>query len=295
MSQERSWTVLELLQWTEEHFRQQGVDTPKLDAECLLAHVLGTQRLQLYVDFDKPTHPDERGRYRELVVRRARDRVPVAQLLGSKEFWSLELAVTSDVLSPRPETETLVEAILARLPDASAPVRIVDLGTGSGAIALALARELPGAEVTATDISPPALQIARINADKLQLSERLRFLEGDLFEAVPGEQFDLVVSNPPYVARRDAGELPPELAHEPEVALFGGDDGFAVSSRLVAGVPDALLPGGIFAVELAPDQTERLAEPCREAGLEDVETLRDLARRPRVVVARKPKGPPEVT
>ena len=290
MSDERSWTVLELLQWTEEHLRKHGVESPKLDAECLLAHALGSQRLQLYVDFDKPTHPDQRARFRELVVRRARDRVPVSQLLGSKEFWSLELDVTRDVLSPRPETETLVEATLSRLPDPNGAYRIVDIGTGSGAIALALARERPSAQVTATDISQPALQIARINADKLQLSERLRFLEGDLFGAVPGEQFDLVVSNPPYVARRDADALPPELAHEPEVALFGGDDGFAVSSRLVAGAWDALLPGGVFAVELAPDQTERIAEECREVGLDEVETLRDLARRQRVVVARKPEG-----
>ena len=291
MSDERSWTVLELLQWTEEHLRKHGVESPKLDAECLLAHALGSQRLQLYVDFDKPTHPDQRARFRELVVRRARDRVPVSQLLGSKEFWSLELDVTRDVLSPRPETETLVEATLSRLPDPRGAYRIVDIGTGSGAIALALARERPSAQVTATDISQPALQIARINADKLQLSERLRFLEGDLFGAVPGEQFDLVVSNPPYVARRDADALPPELAHEPEVALFGGDDGFAVSSRLVAGAWDALLPGGVFALELAPDQTERIAEECKEVGLDEVETLRDLARRQRVVVARKPEGP----
>ena len=290
MSDERSWTVLELLQWTEEHLGKHGVESPKLDAECLLAHALGCQRLQLYVDFDKPTHPDQRARFRELVVRRARDRVPVSQLLGSKEFWSLELDVTRDVLSPRPETETLVEATLSRLPDPNGAYRIVDIGTGSGAIALALARERPSAQVTATDISQPALQIARINADKLQLSERLRFLEGDLFGAVPGEQFDLVVSNPPYVARRDADALPPELAHEPEVALFGGDDGFAVSSRLVAGAWDALLPGGVFAVELAPDQTERIAVECREVGLDEVETLRDLARRQRVVVARKPEG-----
>jgi release factor glutamine methyltransferase len=291
VSDDRSWTVLELLQWTEEHLRKHGVESPKLDAECLLAHALESQRLQLYVDFDKPTHPDQRARFRELVVRRARDRVPVSQLLGSKEFWSLELDVTRDVLSPRPETETLVEATLSRLPDPNGAYRIVDIGTGSGAIALALARERPSAQVTATDISQPALQIARINADKLQLSERLRFLEGDLFGAVPGEQFDLVVSNPPYVARRDADALPPELAHEPEVALFGGDDGFAVSSRLVAGAWDALLPGGVFAVELAPDQTERIAEECKEVGLDEVETLRDLARRQRVVVARKPEGP----
>jgi release factor glutamine methyltransferase len=290
MAESRTWTVLELLQWTEKHFAAQGIETARLDAECLLAHALGTKRLQLYVDFDKPTQEEERGRFRELVVRRARDRVPVSQLLGRKEFWSLDLLVTRDVLSPRPETETLVEAALVRVPDRDGSPRILDLGTGSGAIALALAVECPRAAVTATDICPRALQIARANADKLLLSERLRFLEGDLFGAVPGEQFDLIVSNPPYVARRGAGGLPPELAHEPEVALFGGDDGFAVASRLVAEVWNALAPGGVFAVELAPDQTDRIAEECRQAGLEKIEILRDLARRPRVVAAQRPAG-----
>lgn len=291
MSEEKIWTILELLRWTTEHFEKQGIETAKLDAECLLAHALGTKRLQLYLDFEKPIHPDERARFRELVLRRARERVPVSQLVGSKEFWSLELDVSSKVLCPRPETETLVEVGLSFLPDRLAEYRVLDLGTGSGAIALAVSSERPNARVTATDISPEALQIARSNADKLQLSERLRFLEGDLLRAVPGEQFDLVVSNPPYVARRDIEGLPPELAHEPAVALFGGDDGFEVLSRLVTGVQDALVPGGVFAVEVAPDQAERIEEECKQTGFEEIETLRDLARRPRVVAARKPSRP----
>ena len=290
MSDARTWTVLELLRWTEEHFKSHGIETARLDAECLLAHALGTKRLQLYVDFEKPIYEAERATFRELVVQRARDRVPVSLLLGTREFWSLDFVVTRDVLSPRPETESLVEAGLASLPDTAGDYAIIDLGTGSGAIALALATERPRARITATDISPEALQIARTNADKLHLSERIRFVEGDLLGAVPGEQFDLVVSNPPYVARRDAETLPPELAHEPEVALFGGEDGFEVSSRLIGEVMEALVPGGTFAVELAPDQTERIAEECRKAGLVGIETLRDLARRPRVVVAHKASG-----
>ena len=288
MSEDDSWTILALLQWTTAHFEKHGIETARLDAECLLAHALETERLQLYLDFEKPIQAAERAEFRGLVVRRARDRVPVSQLVGSKEFWSLPLDVSGDVLSPRPETEVLVEAVLARLPDLAAGYRILDLGTGSGAIALALSRERPHAEVTATDISRDALQIARFNADKLQLNERLRFVEGDLLGAVPGERFDLVVSNPPYVARRDAGSLPPELSHEPEVALFGGEDGFEVSSRLVADVRDALVPGGVFGMEVAPDQAERIAEECGEAGLEEIEILSDLARRPRVVIAREP-------
>jgi release factor glutamine methyltransferase len=287
VSETAVWTVLELLRWTEGHFRAQGIETARLDAECLLAHALGSERLQLYVDFDKPTHPEERARFRELVQRRARDRVPVAQLLGRKEFWSLGLRVTNDVLSPRPETETLVEAGLARLPDRQAAYRVLDVGTGSGAIALAILSERCQARVTATDISAAALQIARGNAEQLQQSERLRLLEGDLFGAVSGEHFDLVISNPPYLGRRDADRLPPELAHEPEVALFGGEDGYALLRRLVDGVSDALAPGGAFAVELDPRQAERVAGWCMEAGLEQIEILPDLARVPRVVAARK--------
>jgi release factor glutamine methyltransferase len=288
VSQERSWTILELLQWTEEHFRTQGIETAKLDAECLLAHALGTKRLQLYVDFDKPTHADDRVRFRELVVRRARDRVPVSQLLGVREFWSLELKVTSDVLSPRPETETLVEAALARLPDLERPYRVLDIGTGSGAVALAIRSERPQATVTATDISPAALQIARANAEELHLDEGLRFLEGDLFGPVEGEQFDLVVSNPPYVARRDASELPPELAHEPEIALFGGEDGYSVLERVIAGLDEVIAPEGAVALELGVGQAEQVAVWLGEAGFERVETLRDLARIPRVVAGRRP-------
>ena len=288
MSGQPSWTVLELLRWTQQHFDSHGIETARLDAECLLAHALGSERLQLYVDFDKPTQPDERARFRELVLRRARDRVPVAQLVGAKEFWSLELQVTSDVLSPRPATETLVEAALARMPDRETAYRVLDVGTGTGAVALAIASERPAATVTATEISPPALQIARANAEQLQLSERLRLLEGDLFGAVSDEQFDLVVSNPPYLGTRDAALLPPELAHEPEVALFGGDDGLAVLRRLVAGVGDVLVPGGAFALEVAAGQAECVAGWCSEAGFAEIEILADLGRIPRVVAARTP-------
>lgn len=288
---ERSWTILELLQWTEAHFRSQGIDTARLDAEVLLAHALGTERVGLYLDFEKPTHPEERARFRELVVRRARDRIPVSQLLGVREFWSLELQVTSDVLSPRPETETLVEAALARLPDRERAYRVLDLGTGSGAVALAIRSERPAALVTATDISASALQIAGTNAEQLQLKEGLRLVEGDLFGAVPGEHFDLVVSNPPYVALRDAGELPPELAHEPEVALFGGEDGYAVLERVVGGLEEHLSAGGGVALELAPDQAERVAGWLSERGFEDIEIVRDLTRRPRVVAARRARVP----
>lgn len=292
---ERTWTVLELLRWTTEYFQRHGIDSARLDAELLLAHALETQRLRLYVDFDKPVLPAERDRFRELVRQRAKERVPVSILLGEREFWSLSFKVTKDVLTPRPDTETLVEAALSKLKgprstgdEPARPWRILDLGTGSGAIALSLASELPDADVTATDLSQAALQIATENADRLPQGEKVRFLHGDLFGPVAGERFDLVVSNPPYVARRDAATLPPELAHEPEMALFAGEDGLDVIRRLVAGAGSHLSQGGWLLIELSPEQVGTVEKWLADAGFVDVERRFDLARRPRVVGGRWP-------
>jgi release factor glutamine methyltransferase len=287
----RIWSVLDLLRWTTDHFAERGIDTPRLDAECLLAAALGVDRLRLYLDFDKPVREDERGSFREFVKRRANDRVPVSQLIGTKEFWSLPLRVTPDVLTPRPDTETLVANALT-LVDASAPApEVLDIGTGSGAIALALAHERPLARLTATDVSPAALEVARANSESLGLAERVTVLEGSLFEPVAGRRFDLIVSNPPYLMQSERSQLPPELAHEPDSALFGGDDGFSVLRPLVEQAPAFLAPGGAFAVEVAPAQAEVVAQWCGDAGLLDVAVHRDLAERPRVVAARDPLPP----
>jgi len=282
----RSWSVLELLRWTTDYFKRVGIDSARLDAEVLLAHVLEMDRLTLYVDYERPVQADERSRFRALVQRRARDRVPVSLLLGKREFWSLEFRVTRDVLTPRPETEVLVEAGLSKIPDPSSAATILDLGTGSGAIALSLASERPQAVITATDLSQPALQIAAENADHLQMAERVRFLSGDLFEPVASERFDLIVSNPPYVARDAAGSLPPELAHEPEMALFAGGDGLDVIRVLVARAGDHLSAGGWLFIELSPEQVEIVEQEFAAAGFEKVERRFDLAGRPRVVGAR---------
>jgi len=272
-AEDRTWTVLALLRWTTQHFGAQGIETPRLDAECLLAHALGVDRLRLYLDFEKPVQPAERALFRELVRRRASERVPVAQLTGFREFWSLPLRVTRHVLAPRPETETLVSVGLAFLAELDGERRVLDLGTGSGAIAL------------------EALSVARMNAQALGLSARIEFAQGPLFEPVRGERFDLVVSNPPYLAEQEAKELPPELAHEPTVALFGGPDGFAVLRPLVAQAPEYLRPGGALALEVAPIQAATIAAFCTAAGLERVAIERDLAGRPRVVSARAPEEP----
>ena len=286
MERERVWTVLELLRWTTDYFARSGIESARVDAEILLAHALESDRLRLYVDYEKPVLVKERDRFRRLVQRRAGERVPVSLLLGKREFWSLPFRVTGDVLTPRPETEILVEAALSKVAEAESAVRILDVGTGSGAIALSLASELPHAEITATDLSAPALQIATENADHLHTRERIRFLAGDLFEPVASERFDLVVSNPPYVARDDAASLPPELSHEPEMALFAGADGLEVIRRLVAEAGDHLSPGGWLLFELSPEQIETVETELAEAGFSEIERRFDLARLARVVGAR---------
>ena len=283
---DRVWTVLELLRWTTDYFERNGIETARLDAEILLAHALASDRLRLYVDYEKPVLAEERDRFRALVQRRASERVPVSLLLGEREFWSLPFRVSGDVLTPRPDTETLVEAALSKVADAESAVRILDLGTGSGAIALSLASELPHAEITATDLSEPALQIATENADHLHMRERIRFLAGDLFEPVASERFDLVVSNPPYVARDDEASLPPELSHEPEMALFAGADGLDEIRRLVAEAGNHLSPGGWLLFELSPEQIETAELELTKAGFSEIERRFDLARLIRVVGAR---------
>jgi release factor glutamine methyltransferase len=236
------------------------------------------------VEFEKPVSEAERARFRDLVKRRATDRVPVAHLLGSKEFWSLDFEVGPDVLTPRPETETLVQAGLDRLP--AGPSRVLDLCTGSGCVALALASERPEAQVTASDVSAAALEVAARNAEALGLAGRVRFVEGPLYAPLGDERFDLIVSNPPYVAETQRGRLAPELGHEPDLALFAGPEGLEVLRELVAGAPGRLAPGGALALELSPEQAETVAGWCRQAGLLDVTLHRDLAGRPRVVAAR---------
>jgi len=282
--------VLDLLRWTTHHFAARGIDSARLDAECLLSHALGMERLRLYIEFDKPVNEAERAVFRDLVRRRAEARIPVSQLVGRKEFWSLPLRVTSAVLTPRPETETLVAGALDLLPDREACARVLDVGTGSGALALAIARERPGAVITATDISGEALKIAQENAEELGMADRIRFLEGDLLEPVRGECFDLVVSNPPYLAESARPGLAPELAHEPERALFAGPDGMAVLRPLAAAVSEVLSPGAGVAFEIDPDQAARVSASFEAAGLGEISVRRDPSGRPRVVSARRAGG-----
>lgn len=248
------WTIQRILDWTQQFFRERELDSPRLDAEVLLAAALGTTRVYLYTHYDKPLSEAERTTYREWVKRRAA-REPVAQILGKKEFFSRELEVNRDVMSPRPETEHLVDAVLdwARAHELSAP-RILDVGTGSGAIAITLAAEVPEATVVATDVSEAALAVAARNVERYGLGDRVALVCGDLYAGVEGP-FDVIASNPPYIDRATTEQLAPEVRDwEPEVALFADDRGLAVIHRLCAGAPALLESPGLLAFELGFDQ-----------------------------------------
>jgi release factor glutamine methyltransferase len=283
------WTVLALLRWTTEHFRERGIATPRLDAECLLAHALGTDRLRLYLEFDQPVAEPQRAAFGALVGARVRERVPVAHLAGQREFWSLPIRVTPQVLIPRPDTETLVATALDLLPDPAAPARVLDLGTGSGAVALALAHERPAARIVATDCSREALKVAQQNAEALGMAARIDFLRGDWTAPLAGG-FDCVVANPPYLADAERETLAPELAHEPAAALFAGPTGLEALERLCRDVPAMLTARGGLAFEIAPDQVAPVQAWLSQAGLATA-VHRDLAGRARVVAGRAGDAP----
>jgi release factor glutamine methyltransferase len=349
----RIWTIAEVLRWTQGRFVSAGLSSPRLDAELLLCHALGRPRVALYTHHDQPLSPEELAGYRELIRRRLQGE-PVAYLVGQREFWSLSLRVSADVLVPRPETEILVEVALALLagqqgarsmpetrqetrpetrieyeevqqelpepgpgpeeaqaaeegpqeaaqaapeaavaaaPSGAAPAvpapRIADIGTGSGAVALALKKEQPAAQVFAVERSPAALAVARDNAARLGLA--VEFLEGDLLAPLRGlPPFTLIVSNPPYIPRPELPHLPPEVRAEPVLALDGGGDGLEVIRRLVAAAPACLDPGGALALEVGAGQAAAVEDLLRQAGFQQVGSTPDLARIPRVVSGRRP-------
>lgn len=282
------WTVGRLLTWTTDWLGTKGSESPRLDAEVLLAHVRGCPRIALYTAFDEPVDDSCRARFRE-VVRRRGDGEPVAYLVGGREFFSLPFAVTPAVLVPRPETEGLVVRALDLARPRAAP-RIVDVGTGSGAIAVTLAKHLPAAAVVATDISSEALAVARSNVERHSVSGRVSLVCCDLLEhpALAGP-FDLIVSNPPYVREDEFASLPRDVRdHEPAVALVAGPTGLEVVERLVAAAVGRLAPDGWLLVEIGP-ATAAGAEACLRAavGLEPGPTLLDGAGLPRIVQGRR--------
>jgi len=261
-----------------------GIETARLDAEVLLAHALGIDRTRLYARWRDPVAADAATRFDALLERRVR-REPVAYLTGQQEFWSLAFSVTPDVLIPRPETELLVELALNHLPPDEAR-SVLDIGTGSGCIAVAIAHERPRVHVTAVDISRAALSVAQRNADTHAVSSRVTFVESDLFSGLAaGATFDLIASNPPYLAPHQA--VSPELASEPRGALYAGADGFGVVRRLLAGALTHLRPGGCVLMEIGLGQSDTALDLANPGGFTNAEVVPDLAGIPRVLFARR--------
>ncbi len=278
------WTLGRLLTWTTNFLKDKQADSPRLDAEVLLAHILGVQRIALYTRFDELASEEVRNRYRQLVKQRV-EGCPVAYLVGFKEFYNLRFNVTPAVLIPRPETELLVlEAI--RLAKPLSTPRIVDVGTGSGAIALTLAKHVPQARMTAIDVSPEALDVAKKNAGQLKLSS-VRFLQGDLLQPVTSEKFDLVVSNPPYIDSEVVKQLPVTVKNfEPKLALDGGPGGTVIIERLATEAKAILGTGGHLLLEIGADQGKSVPTLFeRLGGYGPITVLPDHAGLPRVVKA----------
>ena len=279
--------ALELTRKAAEVLAGRGIEQARLDAELLLAGILGIRRLDLYLQHDRPVTEAELEQYRAAVRRRMK-REPVQYILGTTSFRKLELHVDPRVLIPRPETEQLVGAVLEWCRTHDRWGSALDIGTGSGAIALSLATEGSFERVVASDVSADALEVAAMNAAQVGAAVELR--EGSLFDVVhPGERFDVIVSNPPYVAETERGSLGPEVAeYEPAVALFAGDTGLVVIDSIVAGAPEYLVPGGLLALETAPDQGGNIVEQLERTGRYDApRVLRDLAGRDRMVLAER--------
>jgi len=278
-----TWTIEAVLRWATDDFRARGLDSPRLDAELLLARALSSTRIQLIVDAKRPLSAEELGAYRELVKRR-RAREPIAYILGEREFYGRSFRVDRRVLIPRPDTEALVDVALDRTRSASMSMRALDLCTGSACVAVALARERPTSFVVAVDASDGAVAVARDNALRLG-AYNVAVRHGDLFGALKQScRFDLVTANPPYIPAGDIATLEPEVRdYEPRLALDGGDDGLAIVRRVVAEAPAHLVDAGVLAVEVCAGEARAVAELFARAGFADVELRRDYARIERVV------------
>jgi release factor glutamine methyltransferase len=280
------WTIREVLNWTRGYFEEAGIVQPRLEAEILLAHALDVDRLHLYLTPDKPLTNDERSRYRG-VVKQRRSGTPLQHVIGEVGFYGLRFRVGREVLIPRAETEELFDEVIKRAPR-DRDIRCLDLGTGTGAIAVCMARYLPLAQVTAVDISPAALEVAQGNATLNEVDDRIVFIESDWFSHVEGE-FDFIASNPPYIRSAELAGLPKEVReHEPTVALDGGIDGLERIREIAAQLRTHLRSDGIVLMEIGHDQGEGVKEILEGIELVDVIIERDMAGRDRFVVGRCP-------
>lgn len=276
---------MEVLQKATQHLEASGVESPRLDAEVLLGHVLALERIHLYVQHDRPLVKAELDAYRTCIARRAR-REPTAYIVGEREFRSLALKVDSRVLIPRPETELLVDEAVAELTarcDAGeGPLTVADVGTGSGAIAIGLAKELANVRIVAIDLSEGALAVAKENAQRHGVAERIEFRHGDLLSPLAGKTVCGIVSNPPYVASPQWPELQPEVRYEPKEALLGGREGLDVVQRLLAQVPNVLMDGGFLLIEIGADQGDKVAGLAEQHGYASCRIVKDLAGKDRI-------------
>ena len=282
-----AWTTLAVLDWTTQRFTEAGIAAARLEAQLLLAHVLGCSRVQLYTGFDKPLGEEELAAYRGLIKRRLGGE-SVSYLLGEQEFWGLKFHVDEHVLVPRPDTETLIEVARALRTDRAAPCRVLDLCTGSGAIAIALAKELPGATIVASDLSIDAVAVAKQNAERNTVADRVDVRVGDLFAPVVGERFDLIVANPPYIASAVIPTLSAEVRREPVLALDGGPDGLAFYDRICSIAREYLVPGGALVVEHGFDQADAVRARFERAGFTDIVLTHDLGKNPRITRGAAP-------
>jgi len=288
------WTIRELLNVSNDYLNEKQIDSPRLTAEVLLAFQLNINRVKLYLNLDLPLSDSEVSGYRALIRRRIQ-REPLQYITGVQEFWSLDFQVDPRVLIPRPETELLVEQAKERIKYAPGTggdlFRILDLGTGSGALAVTLAKEIQGARIWATDISPQAIDLARINAERHKVSDRVEFRQGNLWDPLKDQNviFDLIVSNPPYVSADEYGDLQPEVRdHEPRLALDGGEEGIYYIQKIIEGCANFLKPGGWLLLEMAPGQTKKAIELMKGMKTFEKETrIKDYSHLYRVVYAQK--------
>ncbi|MHC2067422.1 peptide chain release factor N(5)-glutamine methyltransferase [Bremerella sp. T1] len=291
MSTAEPWTIGRLLNWTTEYLESKGSEEARLEAQLLLGHALKCPRIQLYARFEEVVDEEKRGAFRELVKQRAAGK-PVAYVLGTSEFYSMEFAVTPDVLIPRPETEHLVIETLDLLKPRSGGdgMHVLEIGTGSGIISVTVAKQAPKVHVTATDISEKALAVAKQNAEKHGTADRIEFVCGDLFAAVPdGALFDVIVSNPPYIAQSERSMMDASvIAHEPHIALFAEEEGTAILRRILEEAPAYLKPGGTILLEFSPMIAKRVAQMAEATGsYTGVSIGKDLAKHDRYLVAKR--------
>jgi len=286
------WTIQRLLEWTTEFFsKSESSSSPRLEAETLLSEALECQRIELYTRFAEVPEADKLAEYRAWVKRRGAGE-PVAYLVGHREFYSLKFSVNPDVLIPRPETEHVVVSALEAVKQLDAnPVRIIDVGTGSGCIAVTLATQLSDCKIAATDISQAALDVAKTNAQSHSVEDRVRFFQGDLLAALPSgsDPVHIIVSNPPYIGESEINTVDGQVKdHEPAIALFSGEFGTDIIARLIADAPEYLLPGGFLIFETSPIVMDKCVELVEaNPAFANAEVVKDFSGLERVVVAKK--------